>query len=100
MFMNSSTFEEVRLAKGTVENSQFLVEGQEVMLLKFRDAVIGVELPQIFEYKVVSIDETKTSAGNQRATLDSGATVMVPMFVKIGGRIKVNTVEGSYVERA
>lgn len=59
-FMNTSTFEEVQVTKEDIEFAEFLVEGQEVKLLKFRERIIGVELPNTFEYEVVSIDEQKT----------------------------------------
>lgn len=58
--MNSRTFEEVQVAKDDIELWEFLVEGQEVKLLKFREKVIGVELPNTFEYEVMTIDETKS----------------------------------------
>jgi hypothetical protein len=42
-----------------VENGAFLLSGLEVKLLKFKDGVIGVELPVVQEYTVVSVDEAK-----------------------------------------
>eukprot|EP01039_Chlorochromonas_danica_P009446 gene9446-10436_t len=99
-FLNSKTFEEVQVAKDVVDNAQFLIEGQEVKLLKFRDQFIGVELPKIVECKVVKIDSQKTSSGQVAAILDCGAEVFVPMFVTEGMAIRVSTEEGLYVDRA
>jgi len=100
IFMNS-LFEEVRLSKESVDKQgQFLLEGQEVKLLKFKDAVIGLELPTICEYTVESLDESKSIGSNCPAVLNCGATVLVPLFIKEGTRIRVNTEEHSYVDRA
>eukprot|EP01041_Mallomonas_annulata_P010122 gene10122-21091_t len=60
VFMNNVTFEEVRALKSIVDNSQFLLEGQEVKLMKFGDDVIGVELPVVCEFEVASIDVTRS----------------------------------------
>jgi elongation factor P len=100
MFMSSQTFEEIPVPKSEVDNGSFLLGGLEVKLLKFRDGVIGVELPIVQEYTVVSIDGAGQSGDVHPATLDSGAVVMVPLFVGEGTKIRVNTAEGTYVERA
>ena len=42
----------------------------------------------------------KSTGGNFPATLDSGASILVPSFIKVGERIRVNVEEGKYVERA
>lgn len=100
VFMCIKHFEEVRVSKIVVDNSKFLLEGRDVKLLLFRDKIIAVELPTIVEYTVVSLDINKSKQGDQQATIDSGATVMVPLFIEVGTRIRVNTNEGVYVERA
>ena len=100
MFMSSETFEELSVPKSEVDNGSFLLGGLEVKLLKFRDGVIGVELPTVQQYTVVSVDGARQSGDEHPATLDSGAVVMVPLFVGEGTKIRVNTAEGTYVERA
>lgn len=98
IFMNSTTFEETSVPKADIENSKFLVEGQAVKLLMFKGAVIGVELPVISEYTIVSLSNAESGSG-YAATLNSGAIVTVPAFVKEGSNIRVNTELGTYVER-
>ena len=96
--MNNETFEEVRVPVDDVDNKAFLVEGQNVKLLKFRDNVIGVELPNIYEYIVTKVDDSLQ--GKELATLNNGTVINVPSFVKVGQKIKVNTQDASYVGRA
>lgn len=98
VFMNSETYEEVRVPVDNVDNKAFLVEGQNVKLLKFRDNVIGVELPNIYEYIVTIVDDSLQ--GKELATLNNGTVITVPAFVKVGQKIKVNTIDGLYVGRA
>lgn len=99
IFMNTTTFEEVRVNKDIVDKSQFLVEGQEVKLMRYGEDVISVELPVVTEFTIVAIDPSNTWGANQSVTLNSGASIMAPMFVKEGSRIRVNTTEGTYVDR-
>jgi len=100
VFMSSDTFEEIRVSKDIADNKDYLLEGSDVKLLLFRDSVIGVEIPEVVEYTVVKLNTDKSKQGDQEATLNSGAKIMVPLFIKENSRIKVNTVEGTYVERA
>jgi elongation factor P len=124
VFISTVSFEEIRIPKDDVDNSEFIKEGQEVKLLKFRDTIIGVELPKIVEYSVISLDGSKSwyetyniyyyyyyyikliyniiiiRGGNIPATLDCGAVVMVPQFIKEGTVIRVNIADKGYVDRA
>jgi elongation factor P len=100
VFLDTSTFDEIRVGKGDIDNAKFLVEGSEARLIRFRNKVIGVDLPKVCEFEVVSVDSSATWQGNQPATLNSGAVVMVPMFIKEGQRIRVNTEDANYVEKA
>ena len=100
VFMDSKTFEEIRVDMKVIDNAAFLSDGAEVKLLKFMGEVIGVDLPSIVEYDVTNIEMVKSTGGNYPATLDSGAVILVPSFIKVGERIRVNVEEGKYVERA
>ncbi len=59
-FMHSATFEEVQVPREDLEFADFLLEGLECKLLKFKGKVIGAELPRTYEYEVVKIDAQKT----------------------------------------
>ena len=87
------------------ENLKYLKEGQEVLALTLveADEIVGVEIPITVELKVTETTtaEKGDTAGSARkpATLETGAIVHVPMFVKVGDIVKVNTERGEYIER-
>jgi elongation factor P len=100
VFLDSETYEEVRVHKDIIDNAKFLVEGNDVKLLLFKGEVIGADLPTVCEFVVDSIDMVKSTSGNYSAVLNSGAKINVPDFIKVGETIRVNVEEGKYVERA
>lgn len=59
-FLNANTYEEVQVPKEDLELADFLVSGQEVKLLKFKDKIIGAEMARTQEFEVVSVNEQKT----------------------------------------
>jgi elongation factor P len=100
VFLNTETFEEVRVAKAIVDNAHWLVEGQLAKVLRFRDTVLGVEIPVISEYSVVAVDPSREHGGNQMGKLETGHELWVPLFIKEGTRVRVNTEDNLYVDRA
>lgn len=101
VFMNSETFEEIRVKSDLIDNFDFIVEGSSVKLQLFnKDVIVGVLIPEVCEYEVVDVDITKSSSGNQPATLkDCKAVVMVPEFIKPEQRIKINTLTQEFVSK-
>ena len=103
-FMNNETFETIDLPKDvTQEQENFLKEGLEVQVMRFNGKPVGIELPIKIELKVTEAppDVKGNSGGNitKPVKLEPGLTVNVPMFVKEGDVIRVDTRDGSYVER-
>lgn len=103
-FMDSATFEQFVLPKNVVdENGKFLKEGMEVNLIISEDQALGIELPNslIFTISETGPGEKGNTVSNvyKDATLDNGFVVKVPMFMKVGEKIKVDTRTGQYVER-
>lgn len=104
-FMNQETFEQFDFPKSALGNQVgYLKEGLEVNILNFNGVPITVELP-----KKVTLTVTETppgvrgdtaTGGTKPATLDTGISVNVPLFIKSGESIVVNTETGDYVERA
>ncbi len=86
------------------EPGRFLVNGTEVTALMFNNEVIGLELPIKMELSVTQAppgDKGNTAqGGTKQVTLESGAVVTTPLFVKEGDRIRINTRTGEYTERA
>ncbi len=103
--MDTSTYEQVAVDESLINAPKFLKDGQEVEILFHaeEEKILGCELPQHVIMTVVQADpgvkgNTATNA-TKNAVLETGATIQVPMFIEQDEVIKVNTVDGSYVER-
>ena len=104
-FMNPETFEDVVLDEALVEEAKdFLVENATYDVLHVEDRPIRIELPSSMEMKVTESPEGvkgDTASNVQKpATLETGLTVQVPLFIKEGETIKVNTTDRTYMGRA
>jgi elongation factor P len=104
-FMNNETYETVSLSEDMVQNAKtFLKDGLDCTLVLFQGTPVKVELPIKVPYKIVStmpgIKGDTATGGNKPAVIETGATVQVPLFMKEGEIIIVNTDTGEYVERA
>jgi len=105
-FMNSETFEQINLAEDLVDSPHLLKEGLEVEVVYHADTEtpLLVNLPQFITYEVTYTEpgvrgDTSSTNSLKPATIDTGATIMVPLFVNTGDKIKVDTRDQSYVER-
>ncbi len=104
-FMDNETFEQVAIAEAMINAPQFLSEGQMVQILinGDTDMPMGVELPEKIEvtitYSEPGIKGDTATRTLKPATTNTGATVMVPLFINEGETIKINTKSGEYVER-
>lgn len=104
-FMDQETFEQIAVAENLIDAPQFLKDGQEVSVLinTETDAPMTVELPDKIVVKVTYSEpglrgDTATRT-LKPATVETGATVNVPLFVNEGELIRINTKTGEYVER-
>ena len=104
-FMNTENFEQVAVQESMVDAPQFLKDGQEVSMLinTETELPLSVELPDKIVMKVTYTEpgmrgDTATRTLKQ-ATVETGGTVNVPLFVNEGELIRVNTKTGEYVER-
>ena len=103
-FMDSKTFEQFNLKTEVLgTKSNYIVEGREVDLIYFNGNPISVELPMKMKFKIVQADpavkgDTVTNP-SKNATLETGMSLKVPMFVKDGDTILVDTRDSSYIER-
>jgi elongation factor P len=104
-FMHMETYEQITVSVDMIENFQFLKEGQNVEIVVHADteSVLSVDLPPFVVMEVTYSEpgikgDTATNT-LKRAKIETGATVMVPLFVNTGDKIKVDTRDSSYVER-
>ncbi len=104
-FMDSENFEQVVLSEKLVEAHRFLKDGQEVNILFHAETErpISCELPPFVILKITySEPAVKGNTANnamKQATLETGANILVPMFIDQDEIIKVDTRDGSYSER-
>jgi elongation factor P len=104
-FMDTETYEQIYVAPEMVDAPQFLKDGQEVFVLinGETDQPIGVELPDkivlLVTYSEPGLKGDTATRTLKPATVETGATVHVPLFVNEGELIRVNTKTGEYVER-
>ena len=104
-FMDSETFEQIPLTLDQVEDAiRFVKEGENVTVRFFKGKAFSVEAPN---FVVLEITQTEpgfkgdtTSNTYKPATLETGYTLQVPLFVNIGDKIRVDTRVGEYMERA
>lgn len=104
-FMDQENFEEIAISGDTIgEKVKFLKDNLEVTALYYGDSVLSVNLPNFVEYTIShtepGIKGDTAKSGTKPATIETGASIQVPLFVEPNDRIKVDTRTGEYVERA
>lgn len=104
-FMNNETYEQFELSAEVIgENSRYLKDGTEIDVLYFNDKAINIELPVKMTFEVVeappAIKGNTADGGSKQVKIETGISVNVPLFIKTGDQIKVNTQTGEYSERA
>jgi len=104
-FMNTETFDQTALSGDDLgDAAQWLTPGIKIQAEFYEGAPIGIDLPPSLELEVKqtepSLKGATVSNVNKPATLENGVTIQVPPFVNEGDRIRVDPVEGRYIERA
>ncbi|BAZ19986.1 elongation factor P [Kalymmatonema gypsitolerans NIES-4073] len=104
VFMDMETYEEGRLSAAQIgDRVKYLKEGMEVNVVRWDDQVLEVELPNSVVLEIVQTDpgvkgDTATG-GSKPATVETGAMVMVPLFISQGERIRIDTRNDTYLGR-
>jgi elongation factor P len=103
--MHLETFEQIHVEEHVIDSPEFLKEGQNIEVVVHADTetILSVELPQFVVMEVVYAEpglrgDTATNAYKQ-VKVDNGSTVMVPLFVNTGDKIRIDVSTRSYVER-
>lgn len=104
-FMDNETFEQITMSKDQIgDGVKYLKDGMICSVLRHGNKIIGVDLPNFVELEVVDTppgEKGNTATGGTKpATLETGAIVNVPFFVNNGDRIRVDTRNNSYLDRA
>lgn len=105
VFMDKDTYDQMTLSADQLEGQEgYLLPNTDIQINFYNERPIGVELPPSV---VLAVTETDPNIRNSTVTtsfkpakMETGITVMVPPFIETGEKIKVNTNDGSYIERA
>jgi len=104
-FMDQENFEQISLDTNQLgDGIDYMKEGMSLQISNYKGELIGVELPITVELEVTATEpgfkgDTAT-AGTKPATLETGLTIQVPLFINQGDIVKVDTRTGTYLERA
>ncbi|TAD76253.1 MAG: elongation factor P [Oscillatoriales cyanobacterium] len=104
VFMDMRSYEEMPIKSAQIgDRVKYLKEGMEVQVVTWNGKVIEVDLPNTVVLEVVETDpgvKGDTATGGQKpAKLETGATVMVPLFISVGEKLKIDTREDKYLGR-
>jgi elongation factor P len=105
-FMDTESFEQIAVAEGTLQDAlRWIKPSSEVDVLFIDDEPSDIQLPSAVDLEVTQTDpglrgDTASGGGTKPATLETGASISVPLFVDVGERIRVDTRSGEYVSRA
>ncbi len=105
-FMDAESYEQLQIPETSIAGELKWTKPNDEVDVLFIDGQPGdLQLPASVELEVTHTEpgvrgDTASGGGNKPATLETGATVNVPLFVNIGDRVKVDTRSGSYMSRA
>jgi elongation factor P len=104
VFMDKLNYEQLSVSGAQLgDGAKFLKDGESVDILFNGNDITGVELPITVELKVTEtgpgVRGDSANAGTKPATVETGATVNVPLFLNEGDVVKIDTRTGEYIER-
>jgi len=105
-FMDSESFEQTAIPEAVIEERlKWMLENDSVDVLSIDDAPSDIQLPSAVDLAIAETEpglkgDTASGGGTKPAVLETGARVMVPLFIDTGEKIRVDTRSGEYVSRA
>src|SRR5580693_6571719 len=105
VFMDNTTYDQMQVGGPSLgQATKYLKEGDSAVLQLYDGEIVGVDLPAAVELEVTEtepgVQGDRVSGARKPATLETGLSVQVPLFVNPGERIKVDTRTGEYITRA
>ncbi|MGI6231148.1 MAG: elongation factor P [Tractidigestivibacter sp.] len=103
-FMDNDTYEQIPVSTDFIgDNAQWLKENDNCQLLYADTELLGVQPPMFIEVEITKTDPgfkgDTVQGGTKPATIETGATIQVPMYLNEGEKIKVDTRDGKFVSR-
>ena len=104
VFMDTSTYEQLEVAPEVVGDAKnFMLENQEAIVATNEGRVLFIELPASVELLIAETEPglqgDRSTGGTKPATLETGHTIAVPLFITTGEKVKVDTRDSSYLGR-
>ena len=104
VLMDSQSYDQLTIQADVIgDDIKFLKENEEIDVLLWNGNPINVELPSFIEAEITQTDPgvkgDTASGATKPATIETGAVIQVPLFIKEGERVRVDTRSGEYVER-
>jgi len=105
IFMDNETYEQIEIPINKLKwELNFLKESENIDIMTYNNEILGVHLPTRINLKIVEAEDAvkgnSTSNPQKKAKLESGYEIMVPIFIKAGETIIVDTESGKYISRA
>lgn len=105
VFMNTETYDQMEIPKEKIEEQvKYLKEGLEVTIAMFEGEILGLNLPEKIEFEIIETSDAvkgnTTNNATKDATIETGYTVRVPLFIENGEHIMISTEDGKYAGRA
>jgi len=105
VFMDNVSYDQMHVDPSSLGDApKYLKEGDSAVLQMYKNEIVGVDMPASVELTVAEtepgVQGDRVSGARKPATLETGHTVQVPLFVNTGDRIKVDTRSGEYITRA
>lgn len=103
-FMDQENYDQLAVSSDVLgENSRLLKDNLEVLGFFYKNQILNIVMPNFIELAIVETEPgirgDTAKGGNKPAKVETGATILVPLFINIGDKIKVDTRTSSYVER-
>lgn len=104
VFMDNETYDQLNIPADTVGDAKnYLLENQNAIVAMHEGTPLFIELPASVELEVTytepGLQGDRSTGGTKPATVETGLTVQVPLFITTGEKIKVDTRDGSYIGR-
>ena len=105
MFMDSTNYDQIRISKETVGDAvDYMLENTDAIVAMYEGNPLFIELPASVELKITytepGLQGDRSSGGTKPATVETGITVQVPLFIKQDEKVLVDTRTGAYLGRA
>jgi elongation factor P len=105
VFMDNVDYEQIQASRASLGSSaSYLKEGDSAVIQMYDNEIVGVDLPAAVELTIAEtepgVQGDRVSGARKAATLETGLTIQVPLFVNTGDRVKVDTRTGEYLTRA